>query len=596
MRRIADLRIKNFRGVQQGHIRFGRHTVLVGAGNVGKTTIIEALALLFGRDRLVRELTEHDFTGSCPVPADRIEVVATVTDFPGSQDPADHHEWFRDGRGVHKFLDPISGQLHATHDRPEWSLACQVGFQARFDQDALEVETVRYFHDHDGGMDPFDGDGGTILFPAKLVAQVGFYLVRASRTWDGVLSFGSELFRRTIRAAKGQPADAILSERDRLRQPANPIEEDPKLQPLVSSINAELGRLLPRSPSLTLRVSSTDSRGVLAAVIAHFKSGDCVAIPASRQGSGLVSLQALLLLLELGGGRSAEQGFLMAVEEPELHVPAPSQGRLVRRIQALSAQSIVTTHAPAVAAAGDPTAVLILRNDAGRLVANPFLEAPLTGTAPNWLRRYFYQNRYAMLAALLHESVLIPEGRSDHGLLTSVGYALDLRQTWAESTPPSFALEVGVVPTEDAKVVETCPLISRVHDRVCCLVDGDEDGDRYAEHLRALPDPPRQILQWPRGWAIEKAVGWVAEADAVGIMRNLGELATPPTSVDDLVNALIANKAKPIVYEIVASAIAETPACAAKANELLGAIALVCAGKPTPHFQRGTSGVLTFVP
>lgn len=109
--RIADLRIKNFRGVHQGYVRFGRHTVLVGPGNVGKTTIIEALALLFGRDRLVRELTEHDFTGSCPFPADRIELVATVTDFAGSQDPADRHEWFRDGlcRRVRRHLaaDPV---------------------------------------------------------------------------------------------------------------------------------------------------------------------------------------------------------------------------------------------------------------------------------------------------------------------------------------------------------------------------------------------------------------------------------------------------------------------------------------------------------
>ena len=594
--RVADLRINNFRGVRQGHVRFGRHTVLVGASNVGKTTIIEALALLFGRDRLVRELTEHDFTGSCPLPADRIELVATVTDFLGSQDPDDYLEWFRDGRGVPKFLDTVTGRLHPVRDNPEWSLACQVGFQARFDQDALEVETVRYFHDHDGGTDPFDGDGGTTLFPAKLVNQVGFYLVRANRTWEGVLSFGSELFRRTIRVAKGQPADAIVTERDRLRKPADPIEDDPKLQPLVSSINAELARLLPRSPSLALRVSSTDSRGVLAAVIAHFKAGDSVAIPASRQGSGLVSLQALLLLLELGRTRVADQGFLMAVEEPELHVPSPSQGRLVRRIQALSAQSVMTTHAAAVAAAGDPTAVLILRNNAGRLVANPFLESSLAPTAPNWLRRYFYQNRYAVLAALLHESVLIPEGRSEYELMTSIAYALDLRQTWDESAPPSFALEVGVIPTEDGTVVETCPLISRVHGRMSCLVDGDDAGDQYANRLAALPVPPARILQWPAGWGMEKAVGWVAEADSAGILPKLGELAGPPSSVADLVSVLSANKAKPTVYEAVASAIAETPACAARASELLDAIALVCAGKPTARFQLESTGVRTFVP
>ena len=63
---IASLEIQNFRGVQNGTIRFWPHTVLVGPNNCGKTTVIEALALLFGRDRMIRQLTEHDFHGSNP--------------------------------------------------------------------------------------------------------------------------------------------------------------------------------------------------------------------------------------------------------------------------------------------------------------------------------------------------------------------------------------------------------------------------------------------------------------------------------------------------------------------------------------------------
>ena len=51
---IASLQIENFRGVQNGIIRFSAHTVLVGANNCGKTTVIEALALLFGWDRMIR--------------------------------------------------------------------------------------------------------------------------------------------------------------------------------------------------------------------------------------------------------------------------------------------------------------------------------------------------------------------------------------------------------------------------------------------------------------------------------------------------------------------------------------------------------------
>lgn len=54
---IARVRISGFRGVQSADIPLGKHVVLVGPNNSGKTTVIEALALLFGRDRLVRRLS-----------------------------------------------------------------------------------------------------------------------------------------------------------------------------------------------------------------------------------------------------------------------------------------------------------------------------------------------------------------------------------------------------------------------------------------------------------------------------------------------------------------------------------------------------------
>ena len=53
---IYRLKISGLRGVQSADITFGKHSVLVGPNNSGKTTIIEAMALLLGRDRLVRRL------------------------------------------------------------------------------------------------------------------------------------------------------------------------------------------------------------------------------------------------------------------------------------------------------------------------------------------------------------------------------------------------------------------------------------------------------------------------------------------------------------------------------------------------------------
>jgi len=262
---IADLRIENFRGIRTGHVRFGSHSVFVGPNNCGKTTIIEALALLFGRDRMVRTLTEHDFFGSDPQPTDRIRLIATIIGFE-DDDPAEHGEWFRDDRGVPKWWNSAVGVVSATRDDPVWPLACQIGFCARFDRPELEVETVRYFHDDDTIGDVFI-DEARVAVPGRLIRDVGFFLVPASRTWDRVVSFGSELFRRVVASAGGQPAESVLGERDRLRAPKQPLEADPHLAPIVTQLNAELAGFFRPGPTLQLRVTATDSDGLLEAVV-----------------------------------------------------------------------------------------------------------------------------------------------------------------------------------------------------------------------------------------------------------------------------------------------------------------------------------------
>ena len=76
--KLLALSIDGFRGIQHAIIRFGEHDVLVGPNGSGKSTIIDALSLVFGRTRLVRDLTEHDFYGSYPEATSRIRIVATL--------------------------------------------------------------------------------------------------------------------------------------------------------------------------------------------------------------------------------------------------------------------------------------------------------------------------------------------------------------------------------------------------------------------------------------------------------------------------------------------------------------------------------------
>src|SRR3546814_199311 len=220
--KVAALSIENFRGVRSGKITFRDHTVLVGPNNSGKTTIIEALALVLGRDRLVRDLTEHDFFGSNPQAADRIKIIATFTDV-GSEDFTALPDWFRDGRGVPVWFDPETGDVVPERTEDCQTLACQIAFAARFERESLEVDTARYFHDPEGPA--IFVEESFVSVPGKIVREIGLFLIPASRSWDRMLSFGSELFMRVIRATGGLHAETLIAERDRLRDPAHPLED-----------------------------------------------------------------------------------------------------------------------------------------------------------------------------------------------------------------------------------------------------------------------------------------------------------------------------------------------------------------------------------
>ncbi|HEM7901998.1 TPA: AAA family ATPase [Burkholderia cenocepacia] len=606
MLRVVDLRIKNFRGIREAHIRLGQHTVLVGANNCGKTTIIEALALLFGRDRMVRSLTEHDFFGSNPQPADRIQLIATIVGFDGD-DPAEHVDWFRDDRGVPKWWNPVRGAASATRDDSNWPLACQIGFCARFDQPELEVETARYFHDDDAVGDVF-AEEAPVAVPGRLIRDIGFFLVPASRSWDRIVSFGSELFRRVVASAGGQPATSVLKERDRLRAPDQPLEADENLEPITTQLNTELAGFFRSKPTLQLRVTATDSDGLLETVVPHYlHAGAPLALPARRHGSGLISLQHLLLLLQFGRQRAqAQEGFWMALEEPELHVPPPLQRRLVHRIQALSSQTFVSTHSPMIAAMSDPLSVLVLRNDDGVLSSVPLLPETLPPAASNGVRKLFQLNRADTIAALMHDAVLVPEGRIDYEWFKLLVRAVDLRQGWDEGQESKFGAYIGLVPTHDAAVEATVGALVRLHPRITALVDGDAAGRAYAQAMAAGAQGPTIIMRWPDDWTIEDVVGWVLAADADTAITALARVMDPaPQSVPALVARLKSEvraagglKQDQIAYEVVADVIGTTERCCNRARALLNAINDVSLGGDSPRFVAapGAPAIRTFQP
>ena len=285
--KLLTLSINGFRGIQQADLHFGMHDVLVGPNGAGKSTIIDALSLVFGRTRLVRDLTEHDFYGSCPEATSRIRIVATLGGFDGD-DPERNDVWFREGRAVPKWWNSMQreGGAGAWHDAE--NLCAQIAFAASFDLEDLAVESLRYFHDDDEVEDPFLDDAVQKV-PMRLFDDIGYYVLPARRTWEAAASFASELFRKTVATVGGIPAQTVLDERDRLRQPEEPLEATAGLEPLAERINQQLAQLLPAAPRFQLRITATDSESLLRALVPHYAGNDGIALPVGRHGMGLLS-------------------------------------------------------------------------------------------------------------------------------------------------------------------------------------------------------------------------------------------------------------------------------------------------------------------
>ena len=582
--KIVHLDIEGFRGVRRGSIRLDDFSVLVGANNCGKTTVIEAIALLLGRDRLVRTLTEHDFFGSDPQPADRIRIVATIVGFIPNE-PDRQMDWFRMGRGVEKWFDPESGELHPDKRTESDLLACQIALCARFDRTSLEIESRRYFLDDEAQEDPFEDDATIALLPATLIREFGLFLIPANRTWDRMISFGSELFRRTVAYVGGKPAEAVIEERDRLRNPEAPLDEDEKLTELVNDVNSDLRRLFGREIALKLRLTPTDSDGVLEAVVPHFAELDGPTLPSRRHGNGLISLQTLVLLMRFGHLRKAnDESIVMAVEEPELHIPPPTQRKLLHFMRQLASQTIITTHSPTVAAVFDPHHVSLLVNHDGELSARPLLTKPLEQAVTNVHRGLFLADRHATVSAIMHPAILIPEGKTDASWLRLFARVADLSETNADIDRPGFTHEVGVIPTKDARVIDTHAELTRVHPAITCLVDGDPAGHGYARGLADAAQPSARVVIWPDDWTMEHVVAWVCEADlAVLADPELAAMDVPQDAANllDFLQVDV-NKKDEVVHTLFADAIASNRRCAARVRHILSVLAAIATCRDVP--------------
>lgn len=409
--RIARIRIQNFRGVASGELYLNGHTALVGDNNSGKSTVLEAIDLVLGPERLSRRpvVDEHDFYASRYINKDgppieiRIEVVIVDLSDEQKRHFRDHLEWW----------DTVATQLlegppPERTDDPTVTPALQAEFVGHYDEEEDDFTGATYF------MSPTLEDGSRTPFRTSDKRLCGFLFLRTHRTGSRALSLerGSLLdIILRLQEKRLQMWEDVL---EQLR--ALPVADKPELgiSDTLSTVQAAVRAFVPSdwAENPHMRVSDLTRENLRRTLTVFMSSGakkedgSDHAAPFQHQGTGTINTLVLALLSQIA---ELKQNVIFAMEEPEIALPPHAQKCIIDNVKSKSAQAIFTSHSPYVLEEFSPDRVLVLRRESGKLTGIPATYPP--SVKPKAYRSEF---RARFCEALLARRVLVTEGRTEY--------------------------------------------------------------------------------------------------------------------------------------------------------------------------------------
>ena len=465
--KISRLNIKNFRGIKCTDLLFPDHVVLIGDNNTGKSTVLEAIDLVLGPDRLSRRvpIDEHDFHVGRYLPDEftkgAVGTTYTATDV-DDEDSSGDIDTESDGRTATVNVmaeEPKLPKIHIEATITNLSNEQKAHFKdyiewwntvgdalytsppvAGVDADAV-VEALRVAFIGEYVVDEDDFEGRTYFARSLEESENPQQFSRRDKQHCGYLYLRSlRTGRRALSLEHGSLLDIILRLKEIRPQmwettikelAAFDVASDPELgiSGVLESINTALNKYVPKEWGVKphLRVSAltrNDLRNVITAFIATGEGKH--AAPYYRQGTGTINMLVLAMLSQIAEGK---QNVIFAMEEPETAIPPYAQKRIVHELRKLSAQSIFTSHSPYVLEEFDLTETVVLSRSGDDHLSQASVKLPESVKH----KRYRQEFRTRFCEGLLSRRILIVEGAVEASAFPAVARRL------AELAPTKFS-------------------------------------------------------------------------------------------------------------------------------------------------------------
>ena len=437
--KLANIKINNFRGIKHGDLNLPDQVVLIGDNNTGKSTILEAIDLVLGPERLSRKpvIDEHDFHAgeyldSAKNPVEiTIEVIVTDLNVEQQSHFMNNLEWWDT-----KSQSLLQGPPPEITDCDGVVPALRLGFRGYYDNEEDDFAGETFF------MSPELEDGKYDPFKVRDKRLCGFLYLRTLRTGNRALSLerGSLLdIILRLRELKPRMWEDVLAQ---LRDISVASEPELGLSEILTSVQSAVRELVPvecaDSPAIRVSQMTRDHlRQILTVFLGtgtYNSTGKEHAAPFHHQGTGTINTLVLTLLSMIA---DLKQNVIFAMEEPEIAIPPHTQKRIISSVIAKSAQAIFTSHSPYVIEEFDPAQIIVIDRKDGELKGHPARLPPAVKQ-----KMYKEEVKRRFCEALLARRVLIVEGRTEYDTFPQLAKRLQELDSSSYSSLESLGIAV----------------------------------------------------------------------------------------------------------------------------------------------------------